>query len=31
MYTGVFIYLLRNLIQRDDLGSGPVPPLAKVG
>jgi hypothetical protein len=41
MYTGVFIYLLRDLIQRDDLGRGPVParpldqarrahPLAKV-
>ena len=28
MYTGVFIYLLRDLIQRDDLGDGPVPPLA---
>ena len=28
MYTGVFIYLLRNLIQRDDLGDGPVPSLA---
>ena len=27
MYTGVFIYLLRNLIQRDDLGDGPVPAL----
>ena len=41
MYTGVFIYLLRDLILRDDLGRGPVParspdqprrahPLAKV-
>ena len=41
MYTCVFIYLLRDLIQRDDLGTGPVPaaaadaprrahPLAKV-
>jgi hypothetical protein len=28
MYTGVFIYLLRNLIQRDDLGDGPVPALS---
>lgn len=28
MYTGVFIYLLRDLIQRDDLGDGPVPSLA---
>jgi hypothetical protein len=28
-YTGVFIYLLRNLIQRDDLGTGPVPALAQ--
>jgi hypothetical protein len=25
MYTGVFIFLLRDLIQRDDLGTGPVP------
>jgi hypothetical protein len=24
LYTGAFIYLLRNLIQRDDLGSGPL-------
>jgi hypothetical protein len=29
MYTCVFIYLLRNLILRDDLGTGPVPPLPK--
>ena len=28
-YTCVFIYLLRNLIQRDDLGTGPVPALAQ--
>ena len=28
VYTGVFIYLLRDLIQRDDLGDGPVPSLA---
>ena len=28
IYTGVFIYLLRNLIQRDDLGTGPLPALA---
>ena len=28
MYTSVFIYLLRDLIQRDDLGDGPVPSLA---
>lgn len=27
IYTGVFISLLRNLIQRDDLGDGPVPDL----
>lgn len=27
MYTGAFIFLLRNLILRDDLGAGPVPPL----
>jgi hypothetical protein len=27
MYTVVFIYLLRSLIQRDDLGTGPVPAL----
>ena len=27
MYTCVFIYLLRSLIQRDDLGTGPVPAL----
>jgi hypothetical protein len=41
MYTGVFIYLLRDVIIRDDLGTGPLPerppgrprrlhPLAKV-
>jgi hypothetical protein len=28
MYTCVFIYLLRNLVQRDDLGTGPLPPLS---
>jgi hypothetical protein len=27
LYTGVFIYLLRDLIVRDDLGVGPLPPL----
>jgi len=27
MYTVVFIYLLRSLIQRDDFGAGPVPAL----
>jgi hypothetical protein len=41
MYTGVFTYLLRDVIIRDDLGTGPLPerppgrprrlhPLAKV-
>jgi hypothetical protein len=25
LYTVVFIYLLRDFIQRDDLGSGPLP------
>jgi hypothetical protein len=25
LYTGAFIYLLRNLIERDDFGSGPLP------
>jgi hypothetical protein len=41
MYTCVFIYLLRDVIVRDDLGTGPLPerprgqqrrfhPLAKV-
>ena len=25
LYTTVFIFLLRNLIQRDDLGTGPLP------
>jgi len=28
IYTGVFIFLLRDLIQRDDLGTGPVPARA---
>jgi hypothetical protein len=28
IYTGVFIYLLRNLIVRDDLGHGPLPALS---
>jgi hypothetical protein len=27
MYTCVFIYLLRNVIQRDDFGTGPMPAL----
>jgi len=27
MYTGVFIFLLRNLILRDDLSTGPLPAL----
>jgi heme/copper-type cytochrome/quinol oxidase subunit 3 len=28
VYTGAFINLLRNLIQREDFGTGPLPPLA---
>ena len=31
MYTVVFISLLRSLIQRDDLGTGPVPAKAIAG
>ncbi|MBW0017106.1 MAG: hypothetical protein JO236_06120 [Mycobacterium sp.] len=28
IYTGVFIFLLRQLIQREDFGTGPLPNLA---
>ncbi len=28
IYTGVFIFLLRRLIQREDFGTGPLPVLA---
>ena len=28
VYTGVFIYLLRSMILREDFGSGPLPDLA---
>lgn len=28
LYTGVFIYLLRRMIQREDFGTGPLPDLA---
>jgi hypothetical protein len=27
IYTGVFIYLLRNMIEREDFGTGPLPDL----
>ncbi len=27
LYTGVFIFLLRNMIQREDFGTGPLPDL----
>jgi hypothetical protein len=27
IYTGVFIFLLRNYIMREDFGDGPLPPL----
>jgi membrane protein implicated in regulation of membrane protease activity len=27
LYTGVFIYLLRNLIEREDFGTGPLSDL----
>jgi hypothetical protein len=30
MYTGVFIYLLRSVIQREDFGTGPLPALPSV-
>jgi hypothetical protein len=29
-YTAVFLTLLRNLILREDFGSGPLPGLATV-
>jgi hypothetical protein len=28
IYTGVFIMLLRNMIRREDFGTGPLPDLA---
>ena len=28
LYTGLFIYLLRQMIQREDFGTGPLPDLA---
>ena len=28
IYTGVFIFLLRRMIQREDFGTGPLPDLA---
>lgn len=30
LYTGVFIYLLRDFIQREDFGTGPLPAPADV-
>jgi hypothetical protein len=30
IYTGVFIFLLRQMIQREDFGTGPLPPLKKA-
>jgi membrane protein implicated in regulation of membrane protease activity len=31
IYTGVFITLLRRMIQREDFGTGPLPDLAPKG
>jgi hypothetical protein len=28
IYTGVFLFLLRQMIQREDFGTGPLPDLA---
>jgi hypothetical protein len=28
LYTGVFIVLLRKMIQREDFGTGPLPDVA---
>ena len=30
IYTGVFIFLLRQMIQREDFGTGPLPELSKA-
>lgn len=29
IYTGVFIFLLRQMIQREDFGTGPLPDLPR--
>ena len=31
LYTGVFIVLLRKMIQREDFGTGPLPDLQGKG
>jgi hypothetical protein len=31
LYTGVFIVLLRKMIQREDFGAGPLPDLSDKG
>ena len=31
LYTGVFIVLLRKMIQREDFGTGPLPDLPSEG
>ena len=31
VYTGAFLMLLRNMIRREDFGTGPLPDLPRVG